>query len=115
MTAPTDARAFLRALFGHLAPLALNASVVFEQEYSGVEGDSVARGGRRTLLSTITGLPLAQGIAVTGALNQHGEVLPVGGINEKIEGWFRACETAGLMPDASPVSSAMPSLTCPMV
>lgn len=42
------------------------------------------------------GLPLRQGIAVTGALNQHGEVLPVGGINEKIEGWFQACETAGL-------------------
>jgi predicted ATP-dependent protease len=48
------------------------------------------------LLSSLSGLPLRQGIAVTGAVNQHGEVLPVGGINEKIEGYFRICETAGL-------------------
>ncbi|RQW81807.1 MAG: ATP-dependent protease, partial [Geobacter sp.] len=47
-------------------------------------------------LSALSGLPLKQGIAVTGAVNQHGEVLPVGGINEKIEGWFRVCATAGL-------------------
>lgn len=87
---------YLNALFGHLAPLALNASVVFEQEYSGVEGDSASCAELYALLSSLAGLPLAQGIAVTGALNQHGEVLPVGGINEKIEGWFRACETAGL-------------------
>ena len=87
---------YLNALFGHLAPLALNASVVFEQEYSGVEGDSASCAELYALLSSLSGLPLAQGIAVTGALNQHGEVLPVGGINEKIEGWFRACETAGL-------------------
>ncbi|WP_042426390.1 Lon protease family protein [Comamonas granuli] len=87
---------YLTALFGHLAPLALNASIVFEQEYSGVEGDSASCAELYALLSSLSGLPLAQGIAVTGALNQHGEVLPVGGINEKIEGWFKTCEAAGL-------------------
>lgn len=87
---------YLMALFGHIAPLALNASIVFEQEYSGVEGDSASCAELYALLSALSGLPLAQGIAVTGALNQHGEVLPVGGINEKIEGWFRTCAAAGL-------------------
>ncbi|WP_298212902.1 ATP-binding protein [Acidovorax sp.] len=87
---------YLTALFSHVAPLALNASIVFEQEYSGVEGDSASCAELYALLSSLSGLPLRQGIAVTGALNQHGEVLPVGGINEKIEGWFRACSTAGL-------------------
>jgi predicted ATP-dependent protease len=87
---------YLTALFGHIAPLALNASVVFEQEYSGVEGDSASCAELYALLSALSGVPLAQGIAVTGALNQHGQVLPVGGINEKIEGWFKVCEAAGL-------------------
>src|SRR3989344_257973 len=87
---------YLTALFSHVAPLALNASIVFEQEYSGVEGDSASWAELSARLSSLSGLPLRQGIAVTGALNQHGEVLPVGGINEKIEGWFRACATAGL-------------------
>jgi predicted ATP-dependent protease len=87
---------YLAALFAHLAPLSLNASIVFEQQYHGVEGDSASCAELYALLSALSGLPLAQGIAVTGALNQHGEVLPVGGINEKIEGWFRVCEAAGL-------------------
>ena len=87
---------YLAALFAHLAPLSLNASIVFEQQYHGVEGDSASCAELYALLSALSGLPLKQGIAVTGAVNQHGEVLPVGGINEKIEGWFRVCETAGL-------------------
>ena len=87
---------YLTALFSHVAPLALNASIVFEQEYSGVEGDSASCAELYALLSSLSGLPLRQGIAVTGALNQHGEVLPVGGVNEKIEGWFRVCDAAGL-------------------
>ena len=87
---------YLTALFSHVAPLALNASIVFEQEYSGVEGDSASCAELYALLSSLSGLPLRQGIAITGALNQHGEVLPVGGINEKIEGWFQACAAAGL-------------------
>ncbi len=87
---------YLSALFTHIAPLALNASVVFEQEYFGVEGDSASCAELYVLLSSLSGLPLKQGIAVTGAVNQHGEVLPVGGVNEKIEGYFRICDAAGL-------------------
>lgn len=87
---------YLSAVFAHIAPLALNASIVFEQEYSGVEGDSASCAEFYVLLSSLSSLPLKQGIAVTGAVNLHGEVLPVGGINEKIEGYFRICQTAGL-------------------
>uniref|UniRef100_UPI0035B30750 Lon protease family protein n=2 Tax=Pseudomonadota TaxID=1224 RepID=UPI0035B30750 len=86
----------LAALFVHITPLALNAAVVFEQEYSGVEGDSASFAEFAALLSSLAAVPLRQGIAVTGALNQHGELLPVGGINEKIEGYFRSCERLGL-------------------
>jgi predicted ATP-dependent protease len=87
---------YLSTLFAHLAPLALNATISFEQEYGGVEGDSASCAELYALLSSLSGLPLKQGIAVTGAVNLHGEVLPVGGVNEKIEGYFRTCETAGL-------------------
>jgi predicted ATP-dependent protease len=87
---------YLAGLFAHLAPLSLNASIVFEQQYHGVEGDSASCAELYALLSSLSGLPIRQGIAVTGAVNQHGEVLPVGGINEKIEGFFRVCEAAGL-------------------
>ena len=87
---------YLSSLFVRNTPLALNASIVFEQEYRGVEGDSASCAELYTLLSSLSGLPLKQGIAVTGALNQHGEVLPVGGINEKIEGYFSICAAAGL-------------------
>jgi len=86
----------LSALFAHIAPLAMNAAVVFEQEYSGVEGDSASCAEFYAVLSSLSGLPLRQGIAVTGAVNQHGELLPVGGINEKIEGYFRSCQALGL-------------------
>jgi predicted ATP-dependent protease len=87
---------YLSALFAHIAPLAMNAAIVFEQEYSGVEGDSASCAEFCALLSSLSGLPLRQGIAVTGAVNPHGELLPVGGINEKIEGYFRSCESLGL-------------------
>ena len=86
---------YLSVLFSHIAPLAFNASVVFEQEYSGVEGDSASCAEFYALLSSLSGLPLKQSIAITGAMNQHGEMLPVGGINEKIEGYFRSCELLG--------------------
>ncbi|MFM2426953.1 MAG: hypothetical protein RL707_779, partial [Pseudomonadota bacterium] len=87
---------YLSALFSHIAPLAFNASVVFEQEYSGVEGDSASCAELYALLSSLSGLALKQNIAVTGAVNQHGEILPVGGVNEKIEGFFRTCQSLGL-------------------
>ena len=87
---------YLSALFSHIAPLAFDASVVFEQEYHGVEGDSASCAELYALLSSLSGLPLKQNIAVTGAVNQNGEILPVGGVNEKIEGFFRTCQTLGL-------------------
>lgn len=89
-------QSWLSASFVKLTPLSLSAALVFEQEYHGVEGDSASCAELYALLSALSGLPLAQGIAVTGALNQHGEVMPVGGINEKIEGYFRVCRRAGL-------------------
>lgn len=87
---------WLSASFSHLAPLSLNASLVFEQEYNGVEGDSASCAELFALLSALAGLPISQGIAVTGALNQFGEVMPIGGVNEKIEGYFRVCQALGL-------------------
>lgn len=99
---------YLTALFAHVAPLALSASIVFEQEYTEIEGDSASCAELYVLLSALADLPLKQGIAVTGALNQFGEVLPVGGVNDKIEGYFKLCEQVGLngeqgvlIPDAN--------------
>jgi len=89
-------QAHLGSLFAHIAPLALNAALAFEQEYSGVEGDSASCAEFYALLSALSGLPLHQGIAVTGAISPNGEMLPVGGINEKIEGFFSSCERLGL-------------------
>ncbi|SER19839.1 Predicted ATP-dependent protease [Nitrosomonas sp. Nm51] len=87
---------YLSALFAHIAPLALNASIVFEQEYTGIEGDSASCAEFYALLSSLSRIPVKQSIAITGALNQYGEVLPVGGINDKIEGFFNICARSGL-------------------
>ncbi len=87
---------YLTGLFTHIAPLALSASIVFEQEYTSIEGDSASCAELFVLLSSLAEAPLKQSIAVTGALNQYGEVLPVGGINDKIEGYFKLCERMGL-------------------
>ena len=89
-------QSWLSASFVKLTPLSLSAALVFEQEYHGVEGDSASCAELYALLSALSGLPLSQGLAVTGALNQHGEVMPVGGLNEKIEGYFRVCRRVGL-------------------
>jgi predicted ATP-dependent protease len=74
----------------------LSASICFEQLYEGVEGDSATCTELYALLSNLSALPLNQGIAVTGSMNQRGEVQPVGGINEKIEGFFEVCKAKGL-------------------
>ncbi len=87
---------YLKTLFADIAPLALEAAIVFEQEYQGVEGDSASCAELLALLSSLSQVPLTQGIAITGALNQHGDVLPIGGVNEKIEGWFQVCQQQGL-------------------
>ena len=87
---------YLSALFSHIAPIALSASIVFEQEYTGIEGDSASCAEFFALLSSLSRIPVKQSIAITGALNQYGDVLPVGGINEKIEGFFNICKKNGL-------------------
>jgi predicted ATP-dependent protease len=89
-------RSWLSATFTKLTPLSLTASLVFEQEYHGVEGDSASCAELYSLLSALSGIPIKQGIAVTGAMNQHGEVMAIGGVNEKIEGYFRICQNIGL-------------------
>ncbi|HEY7193646.1 MAG TPA: ATP-binding protein [Gemmatimonadales bacterium] len=77
-------------------PLALSASLVFEQSYAAVEGDSASAAELFALLSSIANVPLKQALAVTGSVNQHGDVQPVGNVNEKIEGFFDVCRARGL-------------------
>ncbi len=76
--------------------LSLSASICFEQSYSGVEGDSASSTELYALLSSLSGLPIKQGIAVTGSVNQHGRVQAIGGVNEKIEGFYAVCKVQGL-------------------
>jgi predicted ATP-dependent protease len=87
---------FLAGRYALDAPMSLQASLVFEQSYSGVEGDSASSAELYLLLSTLAELPLRQDLAVTGSVNQHGEVQAVGGVNEKIEGFFDICNARGL-------------------
>lgn len=90
---------FLGARYASEKPLSLNASLVFEQSYGGVEGDSASSTELYALLSAIAEIPLKQSIAVTGSVNQHGEIQPIGGVNEKIEGFFDLCNERGLTGD----------------
>ncbi len=82
--------------YGRDIPLSLSARIVFEQSYEGVEGDSASSTELYALLSRLAEAPIKQGIAVTGSVNQKGEVQAIGGINEKIEGYFEICQAAGL-------------------
>ncbi|MBM4433263.1 MAG: ATP-dependent protease, partial [Chloroflexi bacterium] len=77
-------------------PLSLSASLCFEQSYEGVEGDSASSAELYALLSSISGVPIKQNIAVTGSVNQKGEIQPIGGANQKIEGFFQICKAIGL-------------------
>jgi len=88
--------ALLAARYSANQPLSLSASLVFEQSYSGVEGDSASSAELYTLLSAIANVPLKQYLAVTGSVNQHGEIQAIGGVNEKIEGFFDLCKARGL-------------------
>jgi predicted ATP-dependent protease len=90
---------FLAANYVTDKPLSLSASLVFEQSYSGVEGDSASAAELCALLSAIGELPLKQTVAVTGSVNQHGEIQAIGGVNEKIEGFFDVCRDRGLTRD----------------
>ena len=78
------------------SPLTLSAKVVFEQSYQGVEGDSASSAELYAILSMLSDAPIRQNIAVTGSVNQHGEIQAIGGVNEKIEGFFDVCQATGL-------------------
>lgn len=87
---------FLGARYAGQQPLSLSASLVFEQSYGGVDGDSASSAELYALLSAIAEVPLRQSLAVTGSVNQHGVVQAIGGVNEKIEGFFDVCQARGL-------------------
>lgn len=89
----------LRARYATERPLALSASLVFEQSYGGVDGDSASSTELYALLSAIANVPIKQTLAVTGSVNQHGQVQAIGGVNEKIEGFFDLCNARGLTGD----------------
>ncbi|MGQ9630463.1 MAG: Lon protease family protein [bacterium] len=80
-------------------PLSLSARICFEQSYEGVDGDSASSTELYALISSLSGLPIKQSIAVTGSVNQKGELQPIGGVNEKIEGFFEICKLRGLTGD----------------
>ncbi|MEC4890216.1 MAG: ATP-binding protein [Nitrospira sp.] len=87
---------YLAGKFAGLHPFAMSASLTFEQTYSEIEGDSAAVAELTAILSSLADLPIRQWLAVTGSVNQLGEVQPIGGVNEKIEGFFESCSRRGL-------------------
>ena len=90
---------YLAGKFARETPLSFSASICFEQSYEGIEGDSASSTELYALLSAFSGLPIRQGVAVTGSVNQHGEVQPIGGVNYKIEGFYAVCLAKGLTGD----------------
>jgi len=87
---------YLRGKYASKRPFSLAASLAFEQSYGGVDGDSASSTEVYAILSSLSGLALRQDLAVTGSLNQKGEIQPIGGVNEKIEGFFGVCRARGL-------------------
>jgi len=87
---------YLRRMFAQDKPLSLAASVCFEQSYSGVDGDSASSTEIYAMLSALAGVPIRQDMAVTGSVNQQGDIQPIGGVNEKIEGYYDVCRVKGL-------------------
>ncbi len=87
---------YLGGTFARSYPLSLSASICFEQNYEGVEGDSASSTELYALLSALSGIPIQQGIAVTGSVNQRGQIQPIGGVNHKIEGFYAVCKAKGL-------------------
>ncbi len=87
---------YLRGKYAQDKPLTLTASLAFEQSYGGVDGDSASSTEVYAILSSLSDLPLRQEIAVTGSVNQNGEIQPIGGVNQKIEGFFDICRSRGL-------------------
>ena len=87
---------YLRGKHAQDKPLTMSASICFEQSYSGVEGDSASSTEVYAILSSLSKIPLRQDIAVTGSINQKGEIQPIGGVNEKVEGFYQVCKAKGL-------------------
>ncbi|RLE16964.1 MAG: ATP-dependent protease [Acidobacteria bacterium] len=87
---------YIQGTYGHNFPLSINATICFEQSYGGVDGDSASSTELYALLSAIGNIPIRQEIAVTGSVNQYGEIQPVGGVNHKIEGYYRICREKGI-------------------
>ena len=87
---------YLGEMFAQDIPLSLTASICFEQLYNGVDGDSASSTELYAILSSLSGIPINQSIAVTGSVNQKGEIQPIGGVNDKIEGFFQVCKMRGL-------------------
>lgn len=90
---------FLQMRYAQEKPISLSASIVFEQSYSGIEGDSASSTELYALLSAIANIPIRQNLAVTGSVDQFGNVQAIGGVNEKIEGYFDICKARGLTGD----------------
>jgi predicted ATP-dependent protease len=90
---------FLGRMFAQEYPLSVSVSITFEQNYSGVDGDSASSTELYAVLSSLSGYPIRQGIAVTGSVNQKGQIQSIGGVNEKIEGFFDVCAGRGLTND----------------
>ncbi len=88
--------AYIGEKFAQEFPLCFNASICFEQLYNGVDGDSASSTELYAILSSLSGIPIKQGIAVTGSVNQKGEIQPIGGVSDKIEGFFEVCKMQGL-------------------
>lgn len=101
---------FLRGTFARKAPLAMACSVTFEQSYGGIDGDSASSTEIYAILSAISEIGVKQGIAVTGSVDQYGRIQAIGGVNEKIEGFFRVCKNHGLTGEQGvmiPASNAL--------
>ena len=92
-------KGLLRRVLALDHPFAFSASIAFEQTYGGIDGDSASAAEFCCLISALTGLPIDQSFAMTGAIDQHGNILPIGAVTEKIEGFFEACKVKGLSGD----------------
>ncbi len=90
---------YLRHMFAQDKPLVMSASLTFEQSYSGVDGDSASSAEIYVILSSLGNIPIRQNIAVTGSVNQKGEIQPIGGVNEKVEGFYDVCKSRRLTGD----------------
>ena len=102
--------AYLRATFARDAPMAMVASLAVEQNYGRIDGDSATLAETLAVLSALSGLPCRQSVAITGAMNQRGEILPVGSVSLKVTGWWKTCKSLGYAGDAGVI---VPSANVP--